>query len=189
MIIEITGRHGSVTEGLKQHARDRLDQSLKHAPSVVSAHVILDSEKERQMAEMIVTGPGLTATVHAESDDAYLSVDRCAEKLRSQLEKLLGKRKDRRRKGHSHEARVEAELAAMAEAMARAEEAGGTLATPIVRASVRLQALRQEEALERLPSAEDGLLLYRDADTERLSVLFQREDGSLVVLEAEPEQA
>ena len=189
MITEITGRHGSITEGLKQHAREKLDQALKHAPQLVSAHVVLDSEKQRQMAEIIVSGPGLHATVHAESEDAYLSIDRCAEKLRHQLEKLLGKRKDRRRKGRDGEARAEAEVAAIEETL---EQEGGEPAGPPpepVRASVRIQALAYAEAFALLSASDDGLVVYRDSETGATSILFQREDGSHVVLAAEADES
>lgn len=189
MIIEITGRHGSITEGLKQHARDRLDQALRHGPDLVSAHVVLDSEKQRQMAEIIVSGPGLHATVHADSDDAYLSIDRCAEKLRHQLEKHQGKRKDRRRKGHSHEDRAAAERAAIEEEMARQADLEATAPPEPVRASVQLRTMEYAEAFALLPATDEGLVVYSDSVSSRTTILFQREDGTHVLLEAEPEQA
>jgi len=187
MIIEITGRHGSITEGLKQHAKERLEQALKFAPNLVSAHVVLDSEKQRQMAEMIVGGPGLHATVHAESEDAYVSIDRCAEKLRAQLEKATGKRKDRRRKGHSHEDRAAAERAAIEDEMERQADDEAAAASPPepVRASVKVRSLEYAEAVQLLPGSEEGLIVYADSVTARMSILFQREDGTHVVLEAE----
>jgi len=188
MIIEITGRHGSITEGLKQHARDRLDQALRHSPELVSAHVVLDYEKQRQMAEIIVSGPGLHATVHAESEDAYLSLDRCAEKLRHQLEKAQGKRRDRRRKGHSHEDRAEAERAAIEEELARTTADDGTALPEAVRTSVRLSKLEYGEAVARLPASDEGLVVYLDATSSAIQILFTREDGTHVILEAEPEQ-
>lgn len=190
MITEITGRHGSITDGLKQHALERLEQALKHAPELVSAHVILDAEKQRQFAEIIVLGPGLHATVHAESDDPYLSLDRCAEKLRHQLEKVLGKRKDRRRKGRDGEARVAAELAAVEEALARGEEPSAP-APPLpelIRATVSLSSMSAHEALALLPISDEGLVVFLDSSSKRTSILFQREDGSHVVLEAQPEK-
>jgi putative sigma-54 modulation protein len=189
MIIEITGRHGSITEGLKQHAKDRLDQALRHAPDLVSAHVILDSEKQRQMAEIIVGGPGLHATVHAESEDAYTSIDRCAEKLRHQLEKHHGKRKDRRRRGHSHEDRAEAERAAIENELARQAEEEAVAPPEPVRANVVLRSLDYAEAYALLPATDEGLVAYTDSASSRTCILFQREDGTPVVLEAEPEQA
>lgn len=188
MITEITGRHGSITEGLKQHAREKLDQALKHAPPLVSAHVVLDAEKQRQMAEMIVSGPGLHAAVHAESEDAYASIDRCAEKLRHQLEKLIGKRKDRRRKGHDGEARAEAELAAMEEAAAALGDEAPAPPPEPVRASVRVRGLAYPEAVALLPASDDGLVVYKDAETGAISILYQREDGSHVVLAAEADE-
>lgn len=193
MIIEITGRHVSISEALREHARSRLEQVLKRTDDVVSAHVILDVEKTRQMAEMIVHGRNLTATVHAESEDLHLSVDRAAEKLRHQLERHASKRKERRRRGHSHEANAEAELAAMEEAREQlgtegeqpATATAASAAAPAIRRRV-LEAIRTlsvAEATRELDTHEDGVFVYRDAASSRLTVLFRRGDGELGAIE------
>ena len=109
MIIELTSRHGSLSEELRDHADQKLRQAIKHVDEIVSAHVVLDVEKERQMAEIVVYGRNLTATVHAESNDAWASVDRAAEKLRNQLEKHHSKLKSRRRRGQGHAVAAQAE--------------------------------------------------------------------------------
>ena len=40
MIVEITGRHVSITETLKKHAEDKLSHVIRHAGDIISAHVI-----------------------------------------------------------------------------------------------------------------------------------------------------
>ncbi|MBK6429074.1 MAG: ribosome-associated translation inhibitor RaiA [Blastocatellia bacterium] len=56
MKYEFTGRHITVTPALRKHTRehlDKLDRILDSAP--MSAHVILDVEKHRQNAEIVLT--------------------------------------------------------------------------------------------------------------------------------------
>lgn len=210
MNVEITARHASVSSQVKDHVHDRLEQVLRHAGSITSIHVILDAEKARQMAEFIVHGRNLSATVHAESDDMWTSIDRCAEKLRHQLEHLNGRHRVKRRRSGSLSA-AEAELAARAEAAARedadaamepkekrkaARDAARALANPaprlpaivddgIVREPRReLRTLSAKDARTQYEGDGSEPVVFRDAKTGRVSVLFRRRDGRLALIDA-----
>lgn len=188
MIIEITGRHVSVSESLKDHARDKLEHVLRHEDKVVSAHVILDVEKTRHIAEMIVYGRNLSATVHAESEDLHTSIDRCADKLRHHLAHHHGRRRDKKRKGEST---LEAEAAALAQAMAAATEGNGPGEEraaegppPVTRTRLRTVApMTLDAAAEAFAVGRREPLVFRDTSSSTVHVLYFRPDGSLGLIE------
>ena len=115
MNIDITARHAQLTDRLRDHATERLAHALRYAEAVTSAHVIFDHERTRSIAEIVVRGRHLSAVVVADGDDPFLALDRCAEKLRHQLDHHVGRHKDRRRRAASVKAAA-AELAALAAA-------------------------------------------------------------------------
>ena len=196
MIIDITGRHVSVSDTLKDHAREKLEHVLRHHDKVVSAHVILDVEKTRHVAEMIVFGRNLSATVHAESDDLYTSIDRCAEKLRHHLEHHHGRRRDKRRRGEDI---AENEAAAIAQGLALGlpaippsagaaieeedEEARPAGPRVVVTTSQAVKPMSVEDAALEFEDERRECLVFRDASTERVHVLYRRADGTLGLVE------
>ncbi len=138
------------------------------------------------MAEIIVHGRNLTATVHAESQDHWTSLDRAAEKLKHQLERHHSKRVSRRRKGRSHEHAAQAELEAMAR-LAEPEEPEAPVPppTPATRSTVCVLQLSVTAASASLHASDDDVLLFRDADSGQIAVLYRDAEGELALLETE----
>jgi putative sigma-54 modulation protein len=195
MIIDITSRHVSVTDDIKEHAERRLGQILRHVGELVSAHVVLDEEKERSTAEMVVHGRHLTAAVHAEAGDFRTAIDRATAKIRHQLERHHSRTLGRRRVGRRHvardEAREAAELAAVEAATSAARAArrrakdDETLAPKVVRLSIRkLKSLTVDQAAAEVTRGDDGFLVFRNSDSDRIGVLYRRGDGNLSLVEA-----
>jgi len=100
MRIEITGRHVEVTDAIKEYARKRVEHHLADFPFVQSVHVILDVEKFRRIAEIVVTGRShLQTEARDESEDLYASIDRVVDKVVRQLNRFREKRITRHQNG------------------------------------------------------------------------------------------
>ncbi len=186
MNVEITARHAPVSKSIKEHVEQKLQHALKQVDTVTSVHVVLDAEKARQMAEFIVRGKNLAVTVHAESDDMRRSIDRCAEKLRHQLEHLLGRRHTRRRRADPL-SRIEAELAARAAIAPEPEpEPEPKVARPrVVRVRARrVKVMSLDVARGALDAGRSEALIFRDEDSDRVHVLFRRADGDYGLVDA-----
>src|ERR1051325_7034784 len=98
MRYEYTGRHITVTPALKKHARehlDKLDKILDSAP--MTAHVILEVEKHRQKAEIVVSWRDHTFTANASNNDMYNSIVQAAVKIEKQIFKLKDRFSTRKR--------------------------------------------------------------------------------------------
>lgn len=97
MGIEITGRHIDITEAMKAYAREKLERLAAEFPKVHSVHVILDVEKYRHIAEVIVhTKRHGQMDASETSSDLYVSIDGAVEKIEKQLRKLRDKIVDHR---------------------------------------------------------------------------------------------
>jgi putative sigma-54 modulation protein len=95
MQISVTGRHMEVTEAIRDYAHDRLTHAFAAYPRIVSAHLILDVEKHRHLAEVVVQGPHhLRVESEAESPDMYASIAGAVDKAAKQIERQLDKWQD-----------------------------------------------------------------------------------------------
>ena len=107
MKIDITARHVEVTEAMKEHAQAKLEKIGAEFPQIDSAHMILNVEKYRCNAEILVTGKKFLRMEAAESStDLYASIDTVVDTIEKRLRKSVDKK-------HSHKARLP--LAAAAE--------------------------------------------------------------------------
>ena len=176
MKIEYTGRHVEVSPAIRRHVEEHF-KKLDHIfnDSTLSAHVIIDVEKNRQIAEMVVNWRDHTLTAKDTNADMYMALTRAMAKIEKQALKLKKKIIDRKQ-GARSTARV-------------APEPDGHLeATPtpprIINARrYSVKPMTAEEAALRLSSESDQFLVFRDADTERLGVLYKRKDGNYGLIE------
>jgi putative sigma-54 modulation protein len=97
-MIIISGRHVSVTDAMKQHVEDKL-KPVVDVPNlkITSVRVVLDVEKNRCKAEIIVNMKNHDLEAVTETLDMYQAIDQSIEKIDSQIRKLLDKVQDHHR--------------------------------------------------------------------------------------------
>jgi len=90
--IQVTGRHMDITEAITNYAHGKADGELAPFSRVESVHVILNVEKYRHIAEVVVQASShLRVEGKVESDDMYASIDGAMEKVVKQLRKAKDK--------------------------------------------------------------------------------------------------
>lgn len=102
MDIQITGRNVTVNEALKDYVNGRLPPVLADFPRLESAHVILDQEKYRFTAQVIVQGRDkLREAAQETMTDMYAAIDAAIAKIDRQLrkarEKMIERQQSRQR--------------------------------------------------------------------------------------------
>jgi putative sigma-54 modulation protein len=182
MLIEYTGRRTDVPPRLRALAERRLRKLAKLLRTITHAHVTLTVDKHRQRAEVILRSPHLDLSAREETADMATSLDTVIDKLERQAHRHAGKRKERKRQGPARGAAA----ARRAAAPVWSEPPAAAPRAPRLRARrVALRPLTVDDAVSDLESSKDGLVLFRDADSGRLAVLFRRKDGTLGLLEPE----
>ncbi len=92
MIINLTGRHVEITEALRTHVEEKLRSAFADFPRVESVHVILNLEKHRQIAEIVVQAPNrLRVEAKEETHDMYQAFDGAIEKALKQMRRWAEK--------------------------------------------------------------------------------------------------
>lgn len=88
MTLTFTGRHLELTDGLKNHAEEKMKHLESHFDKAMNADIILSVEKLRQIAEATVHVPHFpTFHASAETEDMYASIDAMVKKLTTQIQR------------------------------------------------------------------------------------------------------
>ena len=176
MKIEFTGRQTEVPAAVRSLAERKLEKLARLLPGITRAHVTVTADKHRQIAEVSVHSKKVELAAAGRSNDPELSVSEAMDKLLRQAQRYVGKRREGKR-GQSPRIPPSAP-----EARGKADRA------PRVVRSRRFPAkpMTLDEAAIEVWSREEGFLVFRDARTERVSVLYRRKDGNLGLIEPEP---
>jgi putative sigma-54 modulation protein len=188
MRLELTGRHVTITPAVRKGVERRLAPlSRLLNDSIVSVQVVVTREKSRTHVDI---------TLHARGDhffhgaasgrDLPSALGAAAEKIEHQAQKLKSKWTDRRRQGVS--ASKAGSAAPRPERAGR--EAGGAGrddgAIRIVRARrYAVKPMSVDEAALEVAEGRDAFLVFRNATTDTINVLFRRADGHLGLIEPE----
>jgi putative sigma-54 modulation protein len=180
MKIEFTGRQTEISKEVRRLAERKLEKVAKVLPSMTRAHVILTADKHRQIAEVSVHSRNLDLTALEESTNPRLSVSNAMDKLLRQAQRQQQKR--RGRKGASTARRPSAPTATRA----RPEEEVEAPAPRVIRNRRRaVKPMTLDEATLELEARAEGVLVFRDAITEQMRILYRRKDGNLGLIEPE----
>jgi putative sigma-54 modulation protein len=182
MKIEYTGRGTEVTAAVRRAAERKLAKLGKLLPSLTRAHVTLTAERHRQIAEVSVHSRHHDLTAVEATPQAAVSVANAIEKLVRQAEKQ--RTRLRPRKGAASP-RLSPPAPPLVETAA--PNGDGADGSPRVIRSRRsaVKPMTLEEAALEMDGRDDSVLVFRDAATERVNVLFRRKDGNLGLIEPE----
>jgi putative sigma-54 modulation protein len=172
MAVECTGRNVAVTPSLKEYAEERTQRLERHLGGPAVVRVVLSHEKHRFGAEVIAARGRRRWKAQEETGDPRAALALAFEKIDAQAMKDSAKRRDRKHKGV---ARFPAPAAA-APAAPRRRERG----TRVVRGRPSsLKPMGVDEAALAMESSGQEVLVFRDASSEKVSVLYRRRDGDL----------
>jgi len=91
MRVNFTARHFKPSERLKQYAHDAVGRLEKYYAGILSCNIILDYEKQTQIAEIVLQVNGNKLTVREKSEDMYKSINLAVDKSERQLKKYKEK--------------------------------------------------------------------------------------------------
>ncbi len=194
--IQVTGRHVSVTEAMKEYCRRRLACLHLDYPKIIEVQIILDVQKYRHTAEVILhCSNHITLEASAESDDMYVSVDEVVDKIARQMRKYKTRlmRKHRPRKHtvrHLEETVLRWEWV---DGLEEETEIGATskpeternLSEPSVIHSEKypLKPMFIDEAVLQIEMSSKQFLVFLNAKTEKVNVIYRRKNRDFGLIE------
>ena len=178
MRLELTARHFAIPAPVRKLAEQRLGRVLRPLnDSAVSAQVVVTKEKSRFHAEVTLHARG-EHFLHGEATgrDAQTALTASIDKIDRQVQKLKGKWAERKRQS------ISTSKAAFSVAGVEPRDNGGPMR--IIRARrYAVKPMSVDEAAIEVAVGRDTFLVFRNASTEEINVLFRRADGNLGLIE------
>lgn len=182
MNVTITGRRVEVTDALRAYIENGLAKVRHHFDKVIDVNVVLDVEKHRHIAEVNVHTNGLRMHGKEVSSDMYASVDAVLQKLDRQVRKY----KDRINQHQPRHAREVRDYHHHIIERVLEEDRGESLDVThrvVHREKLTMKPMNVEEALMQLDLIDDAFLVFSNADTQQVNVLYARDDGTYGLIE------
>jgi putative sigma-54 modulation protein len=193
--IQVTGRHVSVTEAMKEYCRRRLACLHLDYPKIIEVQILLDVQKYRHTAEVILhCSNHITLEASAESDDMYVSVDEVVDKIARQMRKYKT-RLMRHHRPRKHTIRhldetvlrwewVE-EVPETESVTIGKQETEANLSEPTVIHSEKypVKPMFIDEAVLQIEMSSKQFLVFLNAKTERVNVIYRRKNGDFGLIE------
>ncbi|GAB6176636.1 ribosome-associated translation inhibitor RaiA [Desulfobaculum senezii] len=174
MNISLTFKNFEPSDHLKQYARKRFEKLIKYADTGnAELQINLSVEKFRHIAEVSLAGDNMNMSAVEESEDMYSSIDLVLDKMSAQVRKMREKDKDRRRARDTVRQEDVAALGGF-----DAEDMDAASGPVIVQADTYTpKPMMADEAAMQLDTFKYDFLVFRNAETERVNVIYRRKTG------------
>jgi len=177
MDITVTFRHMEPIESLKAYAEEKLSKVNKYLDYPVEAHIVLTVEKFRHQADVTLSVNGVRIKGVEETGDMYSAIDQVMDKIEKQVKRHLSKIRSRRIENKKNED--------MAPGSKQTDEATAlSQEEPIIEVEkMTAKPMDAEEAALQLNLSRQEFLVFRNARSEEINVIYKRSDNNLGLIE------
>ncbi|MBL0714297.1 MAG: ribosome-associated translation inhibitor RaiA [Desulfosarcina sp.] len=170
----VTFKNLDSSEHLRNYVSDKLDRFDRLMDNPAGASVVLRVEKFRHIAEININGDRMNINGKEETEDMYSAIDMVLDKLEKQIKKGKEKTRERRSK---------------AKAKARTSRGGlpaemeEDLPKQVKIKSMDYKPMDVDEAVLQMDLTSDNFLVFTNARTDQINVLYRRHDGDLGLIQ------
>jgi putative sigma-54 modulation protein len=171
-IYQLIGRNIEITDAMRSYAEDKLQKLNRFSDQIVDARVVMSYDEriggEPARVEVQVNVPNGMVRAEERGVDTYAAVDLVVDKLERQL-----KRHKARQRGHRNETPPAAEI-----------EAEDEREPAIVRTKrYVMRPMSPEDAAIEMDDLGHAFYVFRNVDTDLISVIYLRHDGDYGLIE------
>ena len=191
--VTITGRHLAITAAINDYAEKKVESLHLDYPKIIEAHVILEVDKHRHRAEIVlICANHITIEAHEETADLYASMDQVILKVARQMRKYKTRLLRQQRPRGQTSIRYLDEQVFDPEAFAVFDEAAitakGYVEPPepevVQTEKYPVKPMYVDEAVLQLEmSSEQQFLVFLNARTEKVNVLYRRKQGEFGLIQ------
>lgn len=167
MQTSVTFKNLDPSDHLKAYVSEKLDRFDRLLDNPAEANVVLSVEKFRHTAEINIVGDRLNIIGREEINDMYSAIDMVLDKLEKQIKKNKQKSRDRRTGPNLKEISERTAMSAVEE----------EVVPQIHVRPIDYKPMDVEEAVMQMELVDDNFLVFTDAKTEKVNVLYRRRDG------------
>ena len=174
MKLNFAGKNMEVTEALKEVTSKKLKRLDKYFNKDVEGNVVYSTERNWKILEITIDLPGTILRAEEASDDMYAAIDKAVDVLERQIRKYKTKLQRRQQTGKT--IRFE-NVMPLEEEKERPR---------IVRTKrFAMKPMSAEEAVLQMELLGHNFFVFRNAESDEVSVVYKRKDGNYGLIEPE----
>jgi len=168
MQTSVTFKNLDPSDNLKSYVGDKLDRFDKFLDNPAEANVVLAVEKFRHIAEINISGDRLSIIGKEETVDMYSAIDMVLDKLEKQIKKNKEKIRERRSAAKNRTRSIPDEEINLPDE---------DIERQIKIRNIEYKPMDVEEAVLQMDLIEDNFLVFTNARSDQINVLYRRRDG------------
>jgi len=177
MSVDITGRHIEITEPIRKFATDRLGRLRGIMDEILEVHFTLTVEKhQRHIAEVNIKTRRDFYHGDEVSTDMYTSIAAVVDKVEKQILRSKDRNVARKRHNNNHKG---GEVITATSLVEVEELLGGELPRIIRTHEMAAKPMSVDDAAIEIGGSQHDFMVFRNAATERLNVVYKRKDGNI----------
>ena len=176
MDITVTFRHTDPIESLKTYAEEKVSKIKKYLDSPMEAHVVLSVEKFRHQADVSLSINGTRIKGVEETGDMYSAIDQVMDKIEKQVKRHISKTRNRRSDNLKNERA----------SLAHDRDESSTISQEVQEIEIEQMVAKPmdtDEAAMQLNLSRQDFLVFRNAKSREINVIYKRGDGNLRLIE------
>ena len=179
MQVSVTLRKIDASDTLRNYAQEKLYRIKKYVDDPIEAHVVLSVEKFRHIAEVTISANGLRIKGQEETGDMYSAIDMVVDKVESQIKRYREKLKKRKSDGGSKPLVMKMNI--LAADISEEDQEPQIIKTKQINA----KPMDIDEAIMQMDLANSEFLVFTNAKTLDINVIYRRKDGNYGLIEPE----
>jgi ribosome hibernation promoting factor len=189
MTTEISGRNYDIPPDIRDMVEKKLAKIQERLfDDVIDVRVVLQVEKYRNICEILINGKDHDVKTVQESDESMQdAVNQAMDHLKRQAQKNRKKIRDHHRGTGDRNNPAVTEWAVQVLEPGRIREDDTSVRTPriIKTNNLAIRPMSIEEAALRLDDSKNEFIVFRDIDTDKVSVIYKRRDNNLGLISPE----
>ena len=178
MNTSITFKNFEPSDHLRKYANRRFEKLSRFVrkSADIEVQVVLSVDKYRHCAEVKVTGDSLSISAMEQSEEMYASIDMVSEKVIAQIKKQMEIRQEKRKAGHG-------DPIGNIDVFRFQTERDGDHKFVTGEEKFEPKPLFPEEAALQLEQRDDEFLVFVNAETETVNVIYRRKNGQFGLID------
>ena len=172
MKVQVVGKELKVTDAINDYVERKLERIDKYFEDA-SAEVTVKTEKNEQIAEVMVNANGDKYRAEAEEKDLYASIDKVSDKIERQIRKNKTRMSKKVNKEFIKDFALDFEVP-------EEEENNNKI---VKRKIIENKPMSEEEAVLQMELIGHEFFAFKNVDTGDVNIVYKRKDGDYGIME------
>jgi len=178
MQVTMTFRHMEQSDALKAYAEEKLERVTKYIDTPINVQVYFSVEKKIcHIVEIVINSKGISTKASEATHDMYASIDAVIDKIERQLVRYKEKIKTHKPNGDEHGRQLSKKIF-------EADSIESSTGSVVIKTTTEtVKPMSVEEAVMQMDLLHKDFIVFTDADSSEINVLYRRKDGNYGLIE------